>query len=365
MKKKTLFILFLFPFLLFALEPYVDFLPEPHIEFQPKNYICYKTDSPIEVDGKMNEKIWQKAEWTDDFIDIEGFTKPTPPLKTNVKMLWDENYFYFFCKMQEPHIWAKLKERDSVIYYDNDFEIFIDPDGDTHNYYEFEMNAFNTIWDLFISQPYHEQNCKVLDSWDIQGVKTAVYIDGTLNDPTDEDIGWNVEIAYPWKVLEECATQCPPLQGDQWRVNFSRVQWDTKIIDNDYSKLRKPEHNWVWSPQGIINMHYPEMWGFVQFSEKPVGTKKDKYQHNKDEDIKWILRQIYYKQRTYFMQNEKFTDNISLLQLDIPHEFLPTISITPNYFEAVIKFESKEFYISSEGKTWLIDTERPIDQEKK
>ncbi|MBT4332702.1 MAG: hypothetical protein HOD64_05430, partial [Candidatus Cloacimonetes bacterium] len=56
MKKKTLFILFLFPFLLFALEPYVDFLPEPHIEFQPKNYICYKTDSPIEVDGKMNEK---------------------------------------------------------------------------------------------------------------------------------------------------------------------------------------------------------------------------------------------------------------------------------------------------------------------
>ena len=112
-------------------------------------------------------------------------------------------------------------------------------------------------------------------------------------------------------------------------------------------------------------MHYPEMWGFVQFSEKPVGTEKNKFQYNKDEDIKWLLRQIYYKQRTYFMQNQQFTDDLSLLKVDIPKEFLPRIFITPNYFEAVIKFEGKEFYISSEGKTWLIDTERSIEQEKK
>ena len=347
MKNRSLLILFLFPLLLLALEPYVDFLPEPHIEFQPKNYICYKTDSPIEVDGKMNEKIWQKAEWTDDFIDIEGFTKPAPPLKTNVKMLWDENYFYFFCKMQEPHIWAKLKERDSVIYYDNDFEIFIDPDGDTHNYYEFEMNAFNTIWDLFISQPYHEQNCKVLDSWDIQGVKTAVYIDGTLNDPTDEDIGWNVEIAYPWKVLEECATQCPPLQGDQWRVNFSRVQWDTKIIDNDYSKLRKPEHNWVWSPQGIIAMHYPEMWGFVQFSE----NVDDTFIYNVDEDIKFALRKIYYKERSYFMKNGVYATDLNKLEIE-NFSWIPQIFITPNSFEAIINSNGKKFRITHDGRIY-------------
>lgn len=353
MKKQILIIILLMPLLLLTLEPYVDFLPEPQIEFQPKSYICYKTDSPIEIDGKMNENVWQKADWTDDFIDIEGDLKPIPALKTNVKMLWDDDYFYFFCELQEPHIWAKLKKRDSVIFYDNDFEIFIDPDGDTHNYYEFEINAFNTIWDLFLSQPYRDSGCKVLDSWDIQGIKTAVYIDGTLNDPTDIDVSWSVEIAYPWKVLEECAVQCPPLQGDQWRVNFSRVQWDTKIIDNEYSKLRKPEHNWVWSPQGIINMHFPEMWGFVQFSEKQVGPEKDKFKYNKDEDIKWILRQIYYKERTYQMQNGKFTDDVALLKVDIPKGFLPKIFITPNYFEAVIIVEDKEFHISSDGKTWL------------
>ena len=352
MKNQTFLIFLLVPLMLAALEPYVDFLPEPQIEFQPKNYICYKTNSPIDIDGRMDEMIWQKADWTDDFIDIEGEMKPIPPLKTNVKMLWDDNYFYFFCKMQEPHIWAKLKERDSVIFYDNDFEIFIDPDGDTHNYYEFEMNAFNTVWDLFLSQPYREANCKVLDSWDIQGIKTAVHINGTLNDPTDEDIGWSVEIAYPWKVLEECAVQCPPQQDDQWRVNFSRVQWKTEIIDNEYFKLKVPENNWVWSPQGLINMHYPEMWGFVQFSEKLAGSEKDKFKFNKDENIKWILRQIYYKERTYQMQNGKFTDDISLLEITLPKDILSKIYITPNYFEAILISNDKEYHISNDGKIW-------------
>jgi hypothetical protein len=26
------------------------------------------------------------------------------------------------------------------------------------------------------------------------------------------------------------------------------------------------EDNWVWSPQGLINMHVPERWGWVEFA---------------------------------------------------------------------------------------------------
>ena len=25
------------------------------------------------------------------------------------------------------------------------------------------------------------------------------------------------------------------------------------------------EDNWVWSPQGLVDMHVPERWGVVQF----------------------------------------------------------------------------------------------------
>ena len=56
-------------------------------------------------------------------------------------MLWDDQFFYVGAELEEPHVWATLTERDSVIFHDNDFEVFIDPDGDTHLYYELEMNA--------------------------------------------------------------------------------------------------------------------------------------------------------------------------------------------------------------------------------
>jgi len=359
MKKFFFGLLIILSISIFSQEPHVDYLPEPQIEFNPKKYVCYKTDVPLNIDGKLNEQNWLKTDWTDYFLDIEGESKLKPYYQTRVKMLWGDDYFYFGCEMEEPHIWAKLKERDSVIFYDNDFEIFIDPVGDTHNYYEFEMNAFNTIWDLLLTKPYREEGCRAIDSWDIQGLKSAVFIEGTLNDPSDTDKSWSVEVAIPWKVLEECADSCPPKQGEQWRLNFSRVQWDTEIVDGNYEKIKgNPEHNWVWSPQGVINMHYPEMWGFVQFSEKIVGTGKDEFEWNPSEDAKWILRKIYYKERTYFFQNGKFTDNLKDLKLEKMkvkgYFWPPEIFVTPTFFEVIFTSADKKekYHITQDGRSW-------------
>ena len=58
----------------------------------------------------------------------------------------------------------------------------------------------------------------------------------------------------------------PPEPGTVWRVNFSRVQWKLDVVDGRYEKAPDtPEDNWVWSPQGVINMHQPEHWGYVRF----------------------------------------------------------------------------------------------------
>ena len=98
--------------------------------------------------GRLSHSDWQRAPWTDLFVDIEGDVKPRPRFDTRVKMLWDESYFYVGAVLNEPHVWATLTEHDSVIFHDNDFEVFIDPDGDNHQYYEYEINAFGTDWDL-------------------------------------------------------------------------------------------------------------------------------------------------------------------------------------------------------------------------
>ena len=74
--------------------------------------------------------------------------------KVQCKMLWDDDFLYLFARLQEPDIWASLTEHDDRIYQDNAFEMFIDPDGSTFNYFEFQINANGAVWDLFMPKPY-------------------------------------------------------------------------------------------------------------------------------------------------------------------------------------------------------------------
>ncbi|HIM12230.1 TPA: hypothetical protein EYM26_15720 [Candidatus Poribacteria bacterium] len=77
-------------------------------------------------------------------------------------------------------------------------------------------------------------------------MKTAVHINGALNDPSDTDSGWSVEVALPWMDLAECANRfCLPNHGDQWRINFSRVEWlHGIVVGNTYEKVpNTPEDN--------------------------------------------------------------------------------------------------------------------------
>ncbi len=329
-------------------------VPEPATAFNPKTYVCYTTDS-LKIDGKIMEDYWQKAKWTNDFVDIEGDLKPSPLYKTRAKMLWDKEYFYIAAEISEPHIQAKLQQRDTVIFYDNDFEVFIDPDGDTHGYYELELNALNTVWDLLLTRPYRDTDSYALDAWDIKGLKSAVCIYGSLNNPSDIDKMWSVEIAIPLDVLSEWGNK--PSEGTQWRLNFSRVNWKTTHLDGSYSKEINPEtgnpfpeFNWVWSPQGLINMHYPEIWGFIQFTETRAGENNVDFVKNPDEELKWDLRKLYYAQRKYAAINGSYASLISRLnkQSDNPLNKSICIQLTPSGYEAYILSEYS-------GLTWIIN----------
>jgi hypothetical protein len=265
---------------------------------QPKGYVCYRAASPVRIDGRLDDEAWRGAAWTEDFQDIEGDKKPRPRFRTRAKMLWDDHYFYVAAELQEPHVWATLTEHDSVIFHDNDFEVFIDPDGDNHAYAEFEINALNTGWDLLLTLPYKDGG-KALNSWEIPGLRTAVGMRGTLNDPSDTDEGWSVEIAFPWKALGELNAHAgPPRDGEQWRVNFSRVEWRHEVVGGKYRRVPETkEDNWVWSPQGVIDMHRPETWGYVQFSTASPGTVA--FRPDPAGPVKHLLHQVYYAQQAY------------------------------------------------------------------
>lgn len=301
-------------------------IPIPSVGFHPPVYLCRRAGLPFIPDGRLDKPFWEKAEFTCDFADIEGKHMPLPRFVTRAKSLWDDENLYIGAQLEGDEIWGNVTERDDVIFRDNDFEIFIDPDSDTRQYYEFEMNVLNTVWDLFLPSAYRDGG-NALNGYDIHGLRTAVSVCGSINTPGPENKSWSVEVAIPFAAITECLPEKrAPRAGEYYRVNFSRVQWKVEKEDGCYRKLTAPdgnplpEDNWVWSPTGVINIHYPELWGFVFFTE--VDTQDDTCSIPEDELRKWELRKLYYAQNIYHDLHGSWCGSLDTLR-DILQEYSP------------------------------------------
>lgn len=289
---------------------------------EPSQYFCHKTENDFVIDGNIHKEVWSKAEWTNPFVDIEGHDAEKPYYETKAKMLWSNKYLYFAFELKEEHIWATLTQKDAVIYHNNDIEIFIDTNGDTHDYFELELNAFNTIWDLFLSRPYREGG-PVLNGFDFAGLKTAVQINGTLNNPNDIDKSWTVEVAIPWSnLITSSSHRRLPRHGEHMRINFSRVQWDTEIADGNYRKKTNaetgkplPENNWVWSPTGVIDMHRPELWGIVFFTDNAKPAESASLYQKDTEELRQLLAFVYKEQKKWKRSEGKWAPTLAKLNI--------------------------------------------------
>ncbi|MDR2044641.1 MAG: carbohydrate-binding family 9-like protein [Clostridium sp.] len=295
-------------------------IPVPQVGFCPPLYVCRYTDKPFVLDGRLDKDFWADAEFTDFFADIEGDIRPAPRFRTRAKLLWDDRNLYIGAQLSGTEIWASITERDAVIFRDNDFEIFLDPDSDSQQYYELEMNALNTVWDLFLTKAYRDGGLP-LDGFDFRGLRTAVFLDGALNDPAAENRLWSVEVVIPFLSIGECARKKRiPADGEYYRMNFSRVQWKVDVADGGYRKrldqdtgLPLPEDNWVWASTGVVDIHYPELWAFVFFAGKEGGRSGQAYGIPEEERIKWELRKLYYAQHAYYDETGVFCKDLEQL----------------------------------------------------
>lgn len=335
----------------------------------PEGYVCYRAGQHMTIDGQATETAWQKAPWTSLFTDIEGSSRPQPRYATRAKMLWDDNYLYIYAEMEEPHVWATIKERDKIIWYNNDFEVFIDPDGDGRNYFEIENNAYDTVFDLFLTGPYRSPiRPFILFDWNCNGLQLKSHINGTLNDPSDTDKGWSVEMAIPQKALER--------EGNKWlvsgkylRLNFSRVQWQHTINkDGQYERKKDsngkllPENNWVWSPTGKIDMHMPERWGFVYLSPKVAGTTNETFSYPPYEAVRKLLWAMFYIQQDRLADKQSYfrgTEQFGLTPKDmngIPQGTKIRTEATTNKFEITATLSDGTYFSLDESGQFLMSS---------
>lgn len=335
----------------------VDSLP-----YAWRAYDCTWTETPPIIDGRGDDPVWTGRSWSEAFVDIEGADRPRPRYETRFKMAWDSSGLYVLAQLEEPHLWATLHERESIIFHDNDFELFLDPSDDTHLYYELEINALGTEWDLLLVKPYRDGG-PALHAWDIEGLQSAVYLQGTLNDPRDRDTAWWVELFLPWTSLREAAPgRQMPTSGAVWRLNFSRVQWDLDVHQGEYTKVLdpatgrpQPERNWVWSPPGRINMHEPERWGYLRFVRE---TPTAPYTPEPAAWLRWTLREVYYRQRAYHAEHGTYARRLAELDITQVHvKGLATLTqMTGNGLQYLVSIrgrgDGRTWYLDQSGRTW-------------
>ncbi|HEX6276677.1 MAG TPA: carbohydrate-binding family 9-like protein [Polyangiaceae bacterium] len=212
----------------------------------------------IKVDGKLDEPEWETAARIGPFVDVAtGQPNKTFPVNGRAKLLWNEQNLYVGFEVEDkdvvggfpktakdPHLWTK----DTV-------EIMADPDGDGDNqdYYEIQVGPQNLVFDSQFDK-YNEPKTEPDGPFGHQdwssALKSAVVVDGTLDKPGDEDKGYVVELAIPWKSFSK-AKQVPPRHGDNWRMNFYAMQENSGV---------------AWSPiLGQGNFHKASRFGKVSF----------------------------------------------------------------------------------------------------
>lgn len=301
----------------------------------PRQYVAYKTDADIVIDGSLTDPAWQEVAWSSSFVDISTQTKPK--FDTRVKIRWDDTSLYVGGRISDPSIWANITHtchcldpnENQVIFTDNDFEIFCDPDGSNHMYKEYEMNAANATWDLCLNKPYddggYENSTRVYgkQGFDMQPpLHCKTFVNGTLNDPAANNQYWSVEVALPIAKLMYNTTAVAPAPGGYYRINFSRVEWGVTVVQGSYQKQPScqscpvpgtpVEDNWVWSPQGSIAMHLPDKWGMLQFADGPVNATAPV--RNPEWTVRSVAMQLYYAQHAYAdAHNGSYTSDVLLL----------------------------------------------------
>ncbi len=191
----------------------------------------------IVIDGKADEKAWEGAASTGPFVDV-GTGRPNTsfPVNGSAKLLWDDEHMYVLLEIKDPDIVGYFTTKEEqpkdwtvtgqpMTWTRHTSEIMIDPDGDGDNvdYYEIQINPQNKVFksqfDAYNKPKTEPQGPFGHEDWDPK-MKSAVTVKGTIDDPSDKDEGYVVEVAIPWKAFQKGAKQLPPKPGDTWRMNF-------------------------------------------------------------------------------------------------------------------------------------------------
>jgi len=210
---------------------------------------CPKITQAPKIDGHLSDAVWASVPETTPF-KVATTGEPSK-FKTVAKVCWDDENIYTSFYAEDHAIWGTLTERDSEIFFEEVVEIFLQPDPESFDYFEFEVSPRNTCFDAFLECATEGSKAKGKHDWNCEGFQSAVFVEGTAEEKSEKDKYWQVEMAIPFKSLERST----PVAGETWRANLYRIE------------LCEIEEFQAWSPTRTRspNFHIKSKFGNLVF----------------------------------------------------------------------------------------------------
>jgi len=251
-------LLFLSPKILFGLDPDSLKIKNDDVKIYAK-----RLNSPIHIDGKLIEPVWQQIEGFEDFYQSEPIEGGSPSEKTIVKIAYDDHALYIGARMFDSapdSIIARLSRRDNIE--DSDFfAIGLDPYHDKRSGYFFVVNAAGVLVDGVLFNDTYDD-----DSWNAVWEGKAEI----------DDLGWTAEMRIPFSQLKFNKSDL-----NVWGINYRRTI--ARKNESDYLVF-------IPKTENVFVSHFAELHGMNdivppnQFEIFPYVTVRAEYIKTEDGD---------------------------------------------------------------------------------
>jgi len=221
--------------------------------FQPQLVLeINKAADSLIIDGELLESAWQEAEEIQLRNNVNGKEVTDKDYSTKVKCCYDDNNLYIAFVNNDQNIFTSYTKKDEFLWQDEVVEVFIDGDPIASTYLELEVSPTNVVFDSYITDT---ANIDLIETpkFEIEGLQTAVQVNGTVNDSSDVDQGWTTEILIPLTAITQKRSD-GKTHLDKYRINFYRINRDSQ----------GPNY-YAWSPT-FQRFHSPSSFGEISLN---------------------------------------------------------------------------------------------------
>ena len=148
-----------------------------------------RTGTRPTLDGVLDDAAWAQAATIEDLHQYEPVDHGEPSERTVVYVVYDDEYLYVAARMwdREPtEIRARQMVQGQDMWFDDSFNVLLDPFNNKRTGYRFQVNPNGTRTDSVFETPTEDN-----DDW--EGIWHA---EARINDE-----GWAVELEIPFKTL--------------------------------------------------------------------------------------------------------------------------------------------------------------------